>query len=93
MARALNSHNTCPPQYVPDEIRWVRQNLSDKDRNLADPFFSISRALVVSEAMRDTLAQFELGSSQFFECSLFEIKAKNKLGRNEADRSKQNPCR
>ena len=93
MGRALNSHSAYPPQYVPDEFRWVLQNLSDKDRDLPDAFFSISRALVVSEAMRNTLVHFDLGTSQIFECPLFEIKARDKMGRTEADRSKQDPRR
>lgn len=43
--------------------------------------------------MRDVLSGFDLGSSQFFECPLFDIKASDKRGRNEADRSKHDPRR
>jgi hypothetical protein len=93
MERSLGSYEPYPDQFVPDELRWYQSSVSEKDRNLPDFFKGHSFAPIISEAMYDVLSEFDLGSSQFFECPLYEIKASNKLGRTEADRSKLDPRR
>lgn len=93
MARRLGSYRPYPKELMPDELRWYQMTVSDKDRNLPDAFKGYAHAPVISEAMRDVLASFDLGSSQFIECPLYEILPSSKQGRTEADRSKQDPRR
>lgn len=93
MSDALRSYLPCPPESIPDELRWYQRVVTDKDRNLPDAFQGYAGTPVVSEAMRDVLSEFDLGSSQFFECPLYELKATGNRDSNEADRSKQDPRR
>lgn len=93
MARRLGSYRPYPNELIPDELRWYQRVVSDKDRNLPDAFQGHAHCPVISEAMRNVLTNFDLGSSQFFECPLYEILPSSKQGRTEADRSKQDPRR
>ncbi len=93
MEQALYSHVPYPAEYVPDELRWVQRTVTDKDRDLPDAFQGYAGSPVISEALRDVLAGFELGTSQFFECPLYDVKSMDKAGRHEVDRSKKDPRR
>lgn len=93
MERYLSSYQPCPPEFIPDELRWYQKTVTEKDRNLPDAFSGHAGAPVVSEAMRDVLSEFDLGSTQFFELPLYELKATGRAGATEADRSKKDPRR
>lgn len=93
MSYALRTPAPYPAEFIPDELRWVAMSVPEKERDLPDAFLGSTGPPVISEALRDVLAKFDLGSSQFLECPLYDIKAKNKRGRNTADRSKQDPRR
>ncbi|MGD9294400.1 MAG: hypothetical protein PVI41_05910 [Roseobacter sp.] len=98
MERSIQSYRPYPADYIPDELRWFQRVVTEKDRNLPDAFKGYAGTLVISEAMRDVLAEFDLESSQMFECPLYDIKPTDdklarKLGRTEADRTRQDPRR
>lgn len=93
MSRYLRSYDPIPPEFIPDELRWYLKTVTEKDRNLPDALSGHAGTPVVSEAMRDVLSEFDLGSTQFFELPLYELKATGRAGRTEADRSKKDPRR
>ena len=93
MERILRSYQPIPPELTPDELRWYKRPVTEKDKNLPDAFKGQAGAPVISEAMYDLLSTFDLGSSKCFELPLYELKASGRAGRTEADRSKKDPRR
>lgn len=97
MSKRIHQNRFFPPLFDdtnrPDELRWFLSKVPEKARNLPDIFMAHMGALIISEAMRDVLVQFNLGQTQIIELPLYELSAMTKRGRTEADRSKQDPRR
>ncbi|MFK7761652.1 MAG: hypothetical protein AB8B62_00190 [Roseobacter sp.] len=76
---------------TPSELRWMLKTVPEKKRALPDAFKGHMDSIIISEAFETLLEGFDLGTSQIIELPLYDIKAKDKVGRTDVDTSKKDP--